>query len=67
MRKTAKPNDVARFLEKSGFTLFRQRGSHAQYRHPDGRKTSVPMHRRELKRGTLHGILKQAGFTLEDF
>ncbi len=66
MRKTAKANEIARLLEDKGFVLFRQRGSHAQYRHPDGRKTSVPIHGRDLKKGTLHGILKQANLTLED-
>lgn len=66
MRKTAKPREIVRLLEKNGFVFFRQVGSHAQYRHPDGRKTSVSMHDKELKRGTLHAILKQSKLTLDD-
>lgn len=35
--------------------------------HPDGREVVVAMHARELKRGTLVAIVKQAGFTQEEF
>jgi len=66
MRKTLKPRELVRALEKHGFVLLRQRGSHAQYRHTDGRKTSVPMHSKELPKGTCHKILKQAGLSLEE-
>lgn len=52
---------MVRVLEAHGFILIRQRGSHARYKHPDGRMTSVPMHGTELKRATFHSILKQAG------
>jgi len=39
----------------------RQRGSHARMKHPDRRVSlTVPLHR-ELKRGTLAGILNDAG------
>jgi predicted RNA binding protein YcfA (HicA-like mRNA interferase family) len=31
-------------LERLGFAEVRQRGSHRQYRHPDGRGTTVPFH-----------------------
>jgi predicted RNA binding protein YcfA (HicA-like mRNA interferase family) len=40
-----KPAEVCRLLTHLGFGLVRQRGSHAQYRHPDGRGTTVPMHK----------------------
>jgi predicted RNA binding protein YcfA (HicA-like mRNA interferase family) len=39
-----KPREVCRALESLGFVLVRQRGSHMQYRHPDGRCTTVPNH-----------------------
>jgi predicted RNA binding protein YcfA (HicA-like mRNA interferase family) len=40
-----KPQEVAAILKKLGFVQVRQRGSHRQYRHPDGRSTTVPFHR----------------------
>ncbi|HEV8542687.1 MAG TPA: type II toxin-antitoxin system HicA family toxin [Verrucomicrobiae bacterium] len=39
-----KPRAVCRILETMGFALVRQRGSHMQYRHLDGRCTTVPNH-----------------------
>jgi len=39
-----KPCEVCRMLEALGFALVRQRGSHMQYRHADGRGTTVPNH-----------------------
>ena len=41
--RPAKPVEVMRVLEKMGFRLIRQSGSHAVYRHPDGRWTTVPI------------------------
>ncbi|MCA1680926.1 MAG: type II toxin-antitoxin system HicA family toxin [Actinobacteria bacterium] len=48
-------------LRKSGWVSVRQRGSHVRLKHPN-RAVSlvVPLHR-ELKRGTLVGILRDAG------
>jgi predicted RNA binding protein YcfA (HicA-like mRNA interferase family) len=42
------------------------RGSHQKLRGPEGRIVIVPLHR-ELKRGTLASILRQAGLTAEEF
>ena len=39
-----KAREVIAILNKLGFTETRQRGSHKQYRHPDGRSTTVPFH-----------------------
>ena len=39
-----KPREVSRILEALGFALARQRGSHMQYRHSDGRGTTIPNH-----------------------
>lgn len=39
-----KPKEVVAILDKMGFHEVRQRGSHKQYRHPDGRGTTVPFH-----------------------
>ena len=39
-----KPREVVARLERLGFVEVRQRGSHKQFRHADGRVTTVPMH-----------------------
>ena len=59
MPMTAK--EMARLLLKNGFKLERQFGSHQFYVHPDGRCTTVPMHAKDLKKGTEQRILKDAG------
>lgn len=57
--------EVVRALEKLGFVSARQRGSHVVMRKgPNG--CVVPMHR-ELKVGTLSGIVKQAGVSGDEF
>ena len=57
---------TVRALEKLGFRQVRQRGSHVVLRRGDA-VTVVPLHRRDLAIGTLHGILKQAGVTADEF
>ncbi len=65
--RPAKAQEVQRVLEKLGFRLLRQRGSHAVYRHEDGRYTTVPVHRGDLPLGTLRQILRDVGLTPEEF
>ncbi len=63
-----KPADVVRALLRQGFFLDHTRGSHRYYRHPDRPGlVVVPYHGRDLKRGTLHSILKQAGLSPAEF
>jgi predicted RNA binding protein YcfA (HicA-like mRNA interferase family) len=59
---------VIRAQERLGFDQARQRGSHVVMKKmPDtGVGCVVPLHR-ELAIGTLHGILKQAGVSPQDF
>lgn len=40
-----KPQEVVPRLEALGFIKVRQRGAHQQFRHPDGRGTTVPFHK----------------------
>ena len=54
-------------LLRTGFVEVRQSGSHKVLRHPDGRQTYVAMHPGGLPTGTFRKILKQAGFTEEQF
>lgn len=57
--------EAVRALEKLGFVIARQKGSHVILRR-DSTGCVVPLHR-ELKTGTLSGVLKQAGLTPEQF
>jgi len=57
--------EARKALERLGFTFLRQRGSHAIMRR-GSRGCVVPMHG-EIKRGTLRGVLKQAGVTDDEF
>jgi len=61
-----KPREVARILERLGFVEARQRGSHRQYRHPDGRCTTVPFHAgRDISPILLRQIAKDVGLSVE--
>ena len=51
-------------LEREGFAVVSQRGSHRKYRHPDGRQTIVPTGKNPLRPGTQADILRQAGVSL---
>jgi predicted RNA binding protein YcfA (HicA-like mRNA interferase family) len=54
-------------LEKCGFIAVRQRGSHVQYRHADGRGTTVPMHKsRDIAPSLLRQIARDIGLTIEE-
>jgi predicted RNA binding protein YcfA (HicA-like mRNA interferase family) len=61
--------DAARITQSLGFLLDRQRGSHAVfYRASDRRRVVIPMHAgRDLKPGTLRGIIGDLGITTEEF
>jgi predicted RNA binding protein YcfA (HicA-like mRNA interferase family) len=63
-----KPTEVCRILERLGFVVVRQRGSHVQYRHADGRGTTVPMHKgRDIAPPLLRQIAKDIGLTVGEF
>ncbi|MEE8346328.1 MAG: type II toxin-antitoxin system HicA family toxin [Dehalococcoidia bacterium] len=64
---TLSGKEVATRLEKAGFVFVRQVGSHLILRRqePTGLTVTVPDHK-ELKKGTLKNILRQAGITVED-
>jgi predicted RNA binding protein YcfA (HicA-like mRNA interferase family) len=62
-----KPREVTRILESLGFKEVRQRGSHIQYRHPDGRCTTVPYHPgRDLSPILLRQIARDIGLTVDE-
>ena len=63
-----KPREVVSILEKLGFAEVRQRGSHRQYRHIDGRRTTVPFHKgQDISPILLRRIAGDIGLTVEEF
>ncbi|MGO9288092.1 MAG: type II toxin-antitoxin system HicA family toxin [Polyangia bacterium] len=63
-----KPREVAAILAKLGFIQVRQRGSHCQYRHPDGRVTTVPFHQgRDISPALLRAIARDIGMDIREF
>ena len=63
-----KPREVIRALERLGFVEVRQRGAHRQFRHPDGRGTTVPFHSgRDIAPPLLRQIIKDIRVMLEEF
>jgi len=62
-----KPREVTRVLESLGFEEVRQRGFHKQYRHADGRCTTVPYHPgRDISPVLLRQIARDIGLTVEE-
>jgi predicted RNA binding protein YcfA (HicA-like mRNA interferase family) len=60
--------EVIRLLRRHGFTEVRQKGSHKQFRHPDGRGTTVPVHQgRDISPVLLRQIADDIGLTVEQF
>ena len=58
---------VIKILEKKGFVLDRVKGSHHIYYNPETKKrVVVPIHKKELPKGTLMEILRQAGIGKEE-
>ena len=63
-----KPREVAAILVRLGFVEIRQRGSHKQFRHADGRATTVPFHAgRDVAPTLLRRIVRDVGLTIEEF
>lgn len=58
---------LLKILRAHGFEVARQSGSHLVLRHADGRRTTVPVHSsRDLGRGLLRRIMKDAGLARDD-
>ena len=63
-----KPREVVAILETLGFIEVRQRGAHKQFRHADGRGTTVPFHKgRDISPNLLRKIARDIGMTAVDF
>lgn len=63
-----KPRELIKKFEKAGYIVDRQKGSHVVLYHPiQGKRLIIPLHVREMPRGTLLSIIKQAGMTRDEF
>jgi predicted RNA binding protein YcfA (HicA-like mRNA interferase family) len=63
-----KPQEVVAVLKTLGFVEVRQRGSHKQFRHSDGRATTVPFHKgSDISPILLKQIAKDIGVTETEF
>ena len=59
--------ECVKALEKVGYIVYRQRGSHITVvRQTPPAQTTIPNHK-ELDRGTLRAIIRQAGLTVDEF
>ena len=64
----AKASELAKAARKIGFVKVRQKGSHARWKHPDGRATTIPIHgNAEIGGWLYHEILEQLGITEVEF
>jgi predicted RNA binding protein YcfA (HicA-like mRNA interferase family) len=64
----AKASEFARAANRLGFVKVRQKGSHARWKHPDGRSTTIPIHgKAEIGGWLFHEILEQMGITEAEF
>jgi len=63
-----KTRELIRALQALGFVEYHRVGSHAQFKNPDGRRVTIPVHAgRDIKRGTLRGIINDLDMTVEEF
>jgi predicted RNA binding protein YcfA (HicA-like mRNA interferase family) len=62
-----KPRELVAVLERLGFAEVRQRGSHKQFRHADGRVTTVPYHPgRDISPTLLRQIARDVGLSIDE-
>lgn len=62
------PRKLIKILEKLGFEQVHQKGSHLRLVHPDGRKTTVPVHAAEsVGVGLLRKILRDVNLSRSEF
>ena len=55
-------------LKKLGFHPHHQTGSHLQMKHPDGRRTTIPVHSgKDIRKGTLRAILRDLNLDPANF
>lgn len=63
-----KSRELIRVLRRLGFFKHHQVGSHAQFKHPKGKKITVPIHSgKDIGKKMLRGIINDLDVTVEKF
>jgi len=64
-----KARDCLKALQRAGFFIDHQTGSHARlfHRSRPELKVTIPIHNKDVPQGTLKSILRQAGISVEEF
>lgn len=63
-----KPREIVKKLKRLGFIEHHQVGSHLTMKHPvTGKRAVVPMHLKDVKKGTLVSLLHEAGIEKDEF
>ncbi len=65
---SVKVKDFIKVIEKLGFYLDRQKGSHVIYKNSQGQRVVIPIHSgKDIKQGTLMGMIQDIGLDKETF
>jgi predicted RNA binding protein YcfA (HicA-like mRNA interferase family) len=63
-----RPAAVVRALQRAGFVVARQSGSHQfLVNREDGRRTTIAVHNRDMSPPMLRAVLKQTGISVDEF
>lgn len=63
-----KTRELIRILEQLGFFKHHQVGSHAQFKHLDNRRITIPVHKgKDINSGTLRGIIADLDLSVDEF
>ena len=63
-----KAKELIRVIEKLGFFKHHQVGSHAQFKHSDGRRVTIPIHGgKDIGKKTLKGIIDDLKIGRDEF
>ena len=66
MGKVYTAKQLRKMIEADGWYMVRQEGSHAQFKHPVKKNlTTLPIHDKDMKKGTAARVLRQAGLKSE--
>lgn len=67
-RITLTPRKLLKILFRAGFKIDHITGSHyILYNSISDKTVTLPLHNKDLPKGTLHSIIKSAGLGEEDF
>lgn len=67
MSKLYSSRKIQSVLERLGFILVSQKGSHAKFKDENGNIVILPMGKKEIPDGTFRSILKQGNVSVQKF